>query len=195
MNTTLKITAAALATAVVVGAFALVGAGLAQAQGGTPWGNPMGAPQAYSPNSGGYGMMGGPGYPMRGNGAAMVAGVDVNAMHSWMTATGGMHTVVWNEVATTLGLSPEALNTELASGKTLAQVAETQGVSQEALTAALQSAIKSGLDQAVADGVLTQTRADLMLAQMTANSAWMGAHMGGMGGGFGPGRQAMPVTP
>lgn len=30
---------------------------------------------------------------------------------------------------------------------------------------------------------------------MTTNSAWMGAHMGGMGGGFGPGRQAVPVTP
>ncbi len=198
MNTTLKIAAAAVATALVVGAFALVGAGLAQAQGGTPWGYPgmMGnwaTPQAYGPAAGGYVRMGGPGTHMQ-NGAAMMAGVDVNAMHTWMTDTGGMHTVVWASLAETLGLSRDELSAQLTAGQTLAQIAEAQGVSQEELTTTLQAAMTEGLQQAVADGALTQAQADQMTAWMTARGATMFAHMGAMGG-YGPGSRAVPASP
>ncbi|MBL8095272.1 MAG: hypothetical protein JNL73_13975 [Anaerolineales bacterium] len=199
MNTTLKIAAVAVATAVVVGAFALVGAGLAQAQGGTPWGYPgmMGnwaTPQAYGPAASGYGRMGGPGTHMRGTGAAMMAGVDANAMHTWMADTGGMHTLVWASLAETLGLTPDELSAQLAAGQTLAQIAEAQGVSQEQITTTLQAAMTEGLQQAVADGALTQAQADQMTAWMTARGAPIFAHMGAMGG-YGPGSRDLPTTP
>jgi len=110
----------------------------------------------------GYGMMGGNG--------------PVTGMRQWMLSMGGMHTIVWNGLYSALKLTPEELNAQLASGKTLAQIAEAQGVSQEQLAQALESAVKAGLDKAVADKVLTQEQAD-----------WMISHMGTGGMGFGPG--------
>lgn len=120
------------------------------------------APDATRPFTGtnGYGMMG-PGSTMS-NGA--MAG-----MHQWMLSTGGMHTIVWNGLAGALKLTPEELNAQLASGKTLAQIAEAQGVSQEQLAQALESAVKAGLDKAVADKVLSQEQADWMLSHMSGN--------------------------
>ena len=182
MNTTLKLTAVALSTAVLVGAFALLGTGLAQAQGGSPWNGYGRMAGSVTPVPG---MMGG-GYRMHGNGQAMMAGVDVNAMHTWMTDTGGMHTQVWASLAETLGLTPDELSAQLTAGQTLAQIAEAQGISQEQLTTAHQAAATEALKQAVADGVLTQAQADQMIARMSANGATMFAHMGAMGGARGP---------
>lgn len=153
---------------VTVLALLVVGGGIAFAQSGGPgWG------------MGGYGMMG----------TGMANGVDMNVMHQWMSTTSGMHTTVWNGLAEALGLTPEELNAQLASGQTLAQIAEAQGVSQEELAAALEASVKAGLEQAVADGVLTQAQADQMLSQMTGNFGGMIAQMGapmGAGMGFGP---------
>ena len=186
MKTSLKIAAAAVATAIVIGAFALVGAGLAQAQGRSPWGGFGMMSGTVTPAPGmGPGMMGG-GYGMYGNRQAMMAGVDVNAMHTWMTDTGGMHTQVWASLAETLGLTPDELSAQLTAGQTLAQIAEAQGISQEQLTTAHQAAATEALKQAVADGVLTQAQADQMIARMSANGATMFAHMGAMGGARGP---------
>ena len=194
MNTTLKLAAAGLATAAVVGAFALLGTGLAQAQGGSPWNGFGMMSGTVTPYPGmGPGMMGG--YGMRGNRQGMMAGVDVDAMHTWMTSTGGMHTQVWASLAETLGLTPDELSAQLAAGQTLAQIAEAQGVSQEEVTAALQTAMTTGLQQAVTGGVLTQAQADQMATWMTTRGATMFAHMGALGGGFGPGRQVQPTTP
>ena len=68
MNNTLRFTALAVATAVVVGAFAFLGTRLAQAQGGSPWDRSARMSGTVAPGMGaGYGMMGG-GYRMRGNG-------------------------------------------------------------------------------------------------------------------------------
>lgn len=191
MNTTLKLTAVALSTAVLVGAFALLGTGLAQAQGGSPWNGYGKMAGSVTPMPG---MMGG-GYGMHGNGQAMMAGVDTTAMHAWMTNTGGMHTQVWASLAETLNLTPDELSTQLASGQTLVQIAEAQGVSQEQLTTALQAARTTSLQQAVTDGVLTQAQADQMSAFMSTTGTTMFTHMGAMGGGFGPGRQVQPTTP
>ncbi len=159
--------------AIVVLAIAALGAGFVFAQTPTPqtpWGN-------------GYGMMGGNG----GYGAGMMNGVDVNAMHQWMFTSGGMHNIVWGELAETLGLTQDELNAELASGKTLAQIAEAKGVTQDELAAALETSAKAGLDKAVADGVLTQEQADSMLSNMGGNYGWMLSHMGSLGNGAGPG--------
>ncbi|MBI3243191.1 MAG: hypothetical protein HYZ49_12955 [Chloroflexi bacterium] len=196
MNT-LKI--AVIATVAVL-AIAALGAGFVFAQTQTPpapWGN-------------GYGMMGGnSGYGMMGGSAGMTpalapgasvgnfaqngdgyASLGVNNMHQWMTTNGArsVHTLVWNGLADALNLTPDGLNEQLASGKTLTQIAEAQGVSQEQLAAALETSAKAGLDKAVADGALTQAQADQMLGHMAGNYAWMISQMGaGAGTGFGPG--------
>jgi uncharacterized protein YidB (DUF937 family) len=186
MKTTVKI---AVITGVVVLALAALGAGFVFAQTATPpapgygWGGMMG---------GGYSMMGGYGYqsgtPAPGYGIMGGDPTWMNNMHQWMFTSGGMHTIVWNGLADALGLTPDQLNVELASGKTLTQIAEAQGVSQDQLAAALETSVKAGLDKAVADGVLTQAQADQMLNHMAGNFEWMISHMGaGAGAGFGPG--------
>ncbi len=195
MNT-LKI--AVIATVAVL-AIAVLGAGFVLAQTPTPpapWGNGYGMMGGNS----GYGMMGGYGYqngtPAPGYGYGMMgnfaqngdgyASLRVNNMHQWMYTSGGMHTLVWNGLADAIGLTPDELNAELASGKTLTQIAEAKGVSQEQLAAGLETSVKAGLDKAVADGALTQAQADQMLGHMAGNYAWMISQMGASAG-FGPG--------
>ena len=168
MSTTIKVTIVVIA---IVAAVAALGAGYAFAQTTPP------TPQW------GYGMMGG------ASGPGMMGGVDVNAMHQWMFTTGArsVHNTVWGGLAETLGLTQDELNAELASGKTLAQIAEAKGVSQDELAAALETSAKAGLDKAVTDGVLTQEQADGMLNTMGGNYGWMISHMGSFGNGAGPG--------
>ncbi len=196
MNNTLKIV---VVTTVVVLTVAVLGVGFAFAQGITPWGGMMGSGfgGSYSGMMGGYaaqtgtpapgygpGMMGG-GYGMMGGGSSWM-----QTMHQWMTTSGArsVHTLVWNGLAEALDLTPDKLSTELAAGKTLAQVAEERGVSQAQLTSALEQSVTTGLDQAVTDGVVTREQADQMLSQMAGRYEWMIDHMGsGMGTGVGPG--------
>ena len=116
----------------------------------------------------------------------------MSAMHNWMTTTGGMHTLVWDSVANSLGLTTDELNVELNSGKTLAALAEEKGLDQAALVTELEKAHKAGLAQAVADGVLTQEQADTMLSQMAGNYEWMLENMSsGAGNGMMGGRGGM----
>lgn len=62
--------------------------------------------------------------------------------------------------ASYLGLSEAELRTQLASGKTLADVAKAQSKSVDGLVTALTDAAKKKLDDAVAAGRLTQAQAD-----------------------------------
>jgi len=57
--------------------------------------------------------------------------------------------------ASYLGLSADQLRTQLQSGKTLAQVAKTEGKSVDGLVAVLKADLKRHLDRAVSDGRLT----------------------------------------
>jgi hypothetical protein len=66
--------------------------------------------------------------------------------------------------ATYLGLSETELRTQLAAGKTLADVAKAQGKTVDGLVAALVADEKKELDAAVSSGRLTQVQADEMLA-------------------------------
>lgn len=177
MNTTLKITVAAIA---VVAVLAVLGVGFAFAQAMTPWG--------YGMMGNGYGMMGG--FGQNGDATWM------QTMHQWMQTTGArsVHTVVWGSLADTLGLTQDELNAELSAGKTLAQIADAQGVSQTQLAAALETSVKAGLDRAIAEGALTQAQADWMLSQMAGRYEWMLTHMG-TGTGFGPGGCHGTFTP
>lgn len=188
MNNTIKIFGIAL---VAVLAVAALGAGVAFAQTPTPnsgFGWMMGGTgqTGYGP-----GMMGGRGGMMGGNAQNGDGWEWMNAMHQWMTTSGGMHTFVWNALAEKLGLTSDELYAEVNSGKTIAQVAEEKGVSRTDLVAALETAHQTSLAQAVADGYLTQEQADSILTQMAGRYEWMidnmGTGYGMMGGQYGVG--------
>jgi hypothetical protein len=68
--------------------------------------------------------------------------------------------------ASYLGLTEAQLHSELASGKTLAQIAEDHGKSADGLVNALVDAAKQKLDAAVKAGRLTQSQADQMLSDL-----------------------------
>ncbi|SHG19098.1 hypothetical protein [Geodermatophilus nigrescens] len=98
--------------------------------------------------------------------------------------------------AETLGLSEDELRTALeADDASLATVAADQGVAVEDLTAALVQAAQERLDEAVADGRLTQEEADERAADLESRiaelveSTDLGAPggSGGFGGRGGPG--------
>jgi hypothetical protein len=71
--------------------------------------------------------------------------------------------------ATYLGLTEAELRTELASGKTLAQIAKAKDKSVDGLKQALAAETKKDLDAAVKAGRLTQAQADELQARMTAH--------------------------
>lgn len=189
MNNKIKLLGIAL---VAVLALVALGAGIAFAQTqtqnggfGTGWMTGSNGQTGY-----GSGMMGGrggmmTGYAQNGNGWEWM-----NAMHQWMTTSGGMHTFVWNALAEKLGLTSDELYGEVNSGKTIAQIAEEKGVSRADLIAALETAHQNSLAQAVTDSALTQEQADSILAQMSGRYEWMLDNMGSgwmMGGQYGAG--------
>ena len=172
----------------VVLALAVFGVGFvfAQKPTQTPTGS-YGAGDMMGKSMNGYGMMGGTGmmdgYSQDGDDSDWM-----NEMHQSMTTTGGMHTLVWDSLAEALDLTTDELNAELSSGKTLVQIAEEQGVSQEELSVALKSAVQAGLEKAVTEGALTQEQADAILSHMSGNYIRMLDQMGShMGAGVGPG--------
>jgi hypothetical protein len=64
-----------------------------------------------------------------------------------------------------LGLTEAELRTRLEGGRTLAQVAQAEGKTVDGLVAALVADEEAELDEAVADGRITQAQADERLAQ------------------------------
>ena len=64
------------------------------------------------------------------------------------------------DAATYLGLTEAALRAELEDGKTLAEISKAEGKSVSGLVQALVKAAKARIDEAVADGRLTQAQAD-----------------------------------
>ena len=193
MNKSIKILIVSMAVLVGVAAVAAVGAGVAFAQDPTP--TPEFGPgwmMGRNSEDGGtrFGMMGRRGMM----GRYQQSGQDedgwewMQAMHGWMSS-GGMHTAVWQVLTEKLGMTSDELYAELQDGgKTLAEVAEEKGVSSTDLVTALETAHQQSLDQAVADGVLTQEQADSILANMAGRYEWMLDNMGaGSGAGYGPG--------
>jgi hypothetical protein len=67
-------------------------------------------------------------------------------------------------VAETLGIDEEELRSELADGKTIAEIAEEQGVDTQDVVDDIVAALQERLDEAVADEDLTQEEADEILA-------------------------------
>jgi hypothetical protein len=86
---------------------------------------------------------------------------------------GGSETHMMTGVAEVLGMELEALMTELHGGKTMAAIAEAQGVDLSVVTGAAMAAHVERMAEAVEAGWLTQEQADEMTAMMAAN---IGSH-------------------
>lgn len=82
-------------------------------------------------------------------------------------------------VATKLGITPQALVSEVRAGKSLAQVAQAHNVTRDELKATMRAALKADLDKAVAAGKLTQAREDEMLAKFDQRVDKLIDHQGG----------------
>ncbi len=95
----------------------------------------------------------------------------------------------FDAAAEALGLTPEELFSELHAGKTLAEIAEAQGVDiqvvQEAMKAVRVEAMKQAIAQAVQDGKMTQEQADWLLEGIEKGYMPMGRGFGPMGPGRG----------
>lgn len=93
---------------------------------------------------------------------------------------------------TVTGLTEQDVRTALQSGQTLAQIAEANGKTADAVVAAARTALQAQLAQAVTDGKLTQAEADARLAAFDAAAPTLmtSTHLSrggsrGDGGGFG----------
>ena len=171
MNTKRIVIVAVIALVVIA---SLAVAGLAVAQTPTP---PAPFGYGYGP-----GLMYGQGYGRgrRGNGGVMMPGYERGG--GPMMQNGGygpMHDEMIAALAGKLNLTPEELQTRIASGETPAQIAAAQGLSAQDFFTLMTEARQEALEKAVADGKLTQEQADWMSAHMNAG------HMGGAGRGFG----------
>lgn len=97
--------------------------------------------------------------------------------------------VVSDAVAKLLGMSTEDIYAERSAGKTLADIAKEKGVTDQQVIDAMLAGQKEVVDQALADGRVTQEQADWMLERMKTNAPLKLSNpfgpggMGGMRGG------------
>ena len=82
-----------------------------------------------------------------------------------MRALGG----IVKSVADTLDMTPREIVQDIRQGQSLAEIAQAKGVSIDTLKSAILDAAKEKLDQAVADGKLTQDQADKIMTRLTDN--------------------------
>ncbi|MBN1148732.1 MAG: hypothetical protein JXA78_15840 [Anaerolineales bacterium] len=153
-----------LLSVVLLAALVALGmAGFAYAQAPTP-------PAPESPY--GQGGMGG-----RGHGGGMMGGWRQGGARG-SGAYGPMHEYMLAAFAEALDMDVEELQALLDEGKTMWELAEEQGLSDEEFRDLMIEARTKAIEQMLADGVLTQEQADWMLDRM--NQMWK------FGGGLGP---------
>lgn len=114
-----------------------------------------------------------------------------------MPAIGGVHQAMVDAAAATLGITSDELFTQLRDGATLAEIAQANGTTEEAVTKAALAAAKTALDQAVAAGTLTQAQADSMYAQLEQKGGQLFTMRGRGPGdrGRGPGERGQLIDP
>lgn len=95
-----------------------------------------------------------------------------------------VHKEVAGALAQRLGMTSEEFRQELKSGKTLHDIGQEKGVSDADLKATILGVVQPKLDQAVADGKMTQEQADRMVERI--QNADLDRHM--LGAGPMPGR-------
>ncbi len=108
-------------------------------------------------------------------------------------ANGGegiLHDTLIAVFAQKLGLTVDELNTRLAKGESMAQIAASKGLTAEQFAALMTDARNQAIDQAVKDGKLTQAQADWMKTRGSAMNGAIGngATFGSRGGMMGAGR-------
>lgn len=135
----------------------------------------------YGPGGmmGGYGYGYGPGGMMGGYGPGGMMGERGNAYRPGMMGGRGvgiargagiMHDYMIAAFAKAVNLTVEQVDTRLADGQTFKEIAIAQGITEDKLPELATQVRKAALDQAVADGVITQTQADRMLERMNNNA-------------------------
>ncbi len=78
------------------------------------------------------------------------------------------HEIAVNVAAELTGLTPEEIGAELAGGKTLPVLLEEKGIALEDFQAAVRDAHQEAVEQALAEGHISQERAERMLERMTS---------------------------
>lgn len=96
----------------------------------------------------------------------------------------GGHGAALDAAAEVLSMTPDDLRAELQAGKSLAEVAEEQGVDPQAVCDAIHAQVEERIQEAVADGRLTQEQTDQILERMAERE---GDCLSGPGGFFGMG--------
>ncbi|HEY9076603.1 MAG TPA: hypothetical protein VIO61_08680 [Anaerolineaceae bacterium] len=119
--------------------------------------------QSPTPTDPGPGMMGGRG----GRGGMAGAGMMAN-----MAASTPLHDLMIAAQAGKLGLSADELNSKLAAGQTLWQIAQAKGWTAEQFSKAMQDAHVQALDEAVKKGLITKEQADWMKTRQTQMSGY-----------------------
>lgn len=104
-----------------------------------------------------------------GFGRGMMGSYGGHGMMGWNGEEGLMHEAMVAAVAEALGLTPEEIETRHDAGESIWQIAAAEGLSSEEIQDLMYSAHDAALEDAVANGWLTQEQAD-----------WMDSHMEGM---------------
>jgi hypothetical protein len=126
--------------------------------------------QTPQPGTGyGNGMMGGRG----GMVGAQAAGTQDGLMHDEMIAA----------YAQGLEITVEDLNTRLANGETMSQIAASRGLSVEEFTTLMADARSQAIDQSVTNASLTQTQAEWLKQRAAGQRMGGGRGMRGTGQG------------
>ncbi len=157
-----KVLVSIVIAAVIV---AVLGAtGLAYAQSGTP--------QAPGGSGNGFGRMNGRG-PQAGRMTGSGAGSQTGLLHDEMIAA-------W---AAELNLSVDQLNSRLANGETMSQIAYSTGITADQFRSLMTEVRSAVIDQAVKDGKLTQAQADWLKTRGAGGMPGAGRGMRGAGQG------------
>jgi hypothetical protein len=98
--------------------------------------------------------------------------------------------VIGDAVAGLLGMAREEILTERSAGKTLSEIAKEKGITDQQVIDAMLAGQKEAIDQALADGRITQAQADWLLARAQAMAPFelsnpfgpRGGHRGMRGG-------------
>ena len=175
-----------LAAILLVAVVAVAGFSIARAQDDDP---PVATEDAY-PFGGGRGRGGHHG-DRGGMGMGAWEGDEDHPLHDSMIAA----------MADALDLSASELESRLEGGETMADIAAEQGLDQDAFFTLMQDARTAAIEQALADGLITQEQADLMLERMNGFHGRAGLRLfcdrcgSGRGGrGTGPDRRHPSVS-
>jgi len=121
--------------------------------------------QTQTPPVYGQGIMGGS-YGRGGRGPGMMGGFGPGMMGGTFGEEGPMHEYMVDAFAAGLDLTSADIESRLDAGESMYDIAISQGFSAEQFTDLMNQAHSTALEQAVANGVITQEQADFMDERM-----------------------------